>query len=291
MFEPELKNIKGILADEHIRKFAEQNLKNSLHSIGFSENLIKELIFLFDDLNIEPFVKKHEKELEEIHTKRFFQKIVPDYFQKYIVPEIPEAEKVVDVGCGTGVLLRLLSVNTQFKKLIGIDLNPYPEWELFVTERITFKIVEEIKFKSFLAVERPNIIVLTWTLHHMPFEEQKRYLKYIYSNMEKDSVVVVLEDAYSSKMAPETGKDKHEAFMEFNKNDRIKLVSFYDWVANRILARRKLVPMPFSFRALEEWEQLFAQNGFETVNKKYIGFPEQRDINTPQSLLVVKKIF
>lgn len=66
-------------------------------------------------------------------------------------------------------------------------------------------------------------------------------------------------------------------------------MAIYDWVANRILAKREKVPMPFSYRDLEMWVSLTEKIGFTTITKRFIGFPDNRDINTPQSLLIIEK--
>lgn len=287
MSQSELQIIKEILSDKKVRQFTENNLRESLASIGFSELFINSLIEFLNDLSVDEFINKHNEELERIHLKRFFQEIVPDYFTKYVVPEIPASEKVIDIGCGIGVLANLLSQYDKFKKIIGVDLNPYPEWESFESGKIDLKIVKEHEFTDFMAAERPDTAVLTWTLHHMDCDKQERYLKYIHDNLRVNSKIIILEDAYSTELSPETGIQRQNSFMQFDENERHKIMSLYDWIANRILARRKLVPLPFSFRTMEEWGKLFSKNGFENVNQKYIGFPEQRDINTPQSLLVL----
>ncbi len=289
MSQTELQVIGEVLENQKLREFIENNLKESLNSIGFSEIFIKDLMEFFSDLQVDRFIGQYENELERVHSKGFFQKIVPDYFSKYVIPAIPASQKIIDVGCGTGVLANLLSKREDFKKIIGIDLNPYPEWDIFKTDKIEFKIIKENEFIDFMADEKPNTVVLTWTLHHMEYHEQERYLKYIYDNLKTKSEVVILEDAYSAKLRPESGITRHSSFMKFEKGDRQKIMAFYDWVANRILARRKLVNMSFAYRTIEEWEEIFEKTGFKNERQKYIGFPDQRDINTPQSLLIISK--
>ena len=66
-------------------------------------------------------------------------------------------------------------------------------------------------------------------------------------------------------------------------------MGIYDWVANNVLEQRDWVDIPLSYRTLEEWEKLFMASGFKIIKKKYIGFPAKRDINTPQSLIVLMK--
>ena len=77
--------------------------------------------------------------------------------------------------------------------------------------------------------------------------------------------------------------------MEWNPNQRKNIMSVYDWVANRVLAQREKVPIPCAYRTLEEWSNILEKKGFKTVMQKFIGFPNDRDINSPQSLIVAEK--
>lgn len=100
---------------------------------------------------------------------------------------------------------------------------------------------------------------------------------------------MVLEDSYSTELPPENDIGVYDFFMKFNEDDRRKIMGVYDWVANKVLAQRDKVDIPLTYRTLEEWEKLFMDIGFKIIKKKFIGFPEKRDINTPQSLLIVMR--
>ncbi len=282
--------IKSLLNNKSLRDFIFSNLRQSLSSIGFSQNLIDDLVLNLKDLNVVEFGKNHNEELRQVYNVGFFQKIVPTYFSQYVVPATPAVEKIMDVGCGTGILPKLYSENKKFKNILGIDINSYPEWKIFKNSNTDFLVVKEKNFIDFLRKEKPDSIVLTWTLHHMEYDEQERYLDYIYKTLKINSHVVVLEDSYSSILKPESGFKIYTQFMSWGENDRKKIMSVYDWVANRVLAQRNKVPIPFGYRTLEEWEDLFKKIGFTIESKKFIGFPSGRDINTPQGLIILKKI-
>ena len=123
----------------------------------------------------------------------------------------------------------------------------------------------------------------------MEYDEQERYLGYIHENLKIGAKIVVLEDSYSTDLVPENGADKYKGFMEWNPNQRKNIMSVYDWVANRVLAQREKVPIPCAYRTLEEWSNILEKKGFKTVMQKFIGFPNDRDINSPQSLIVAEK--
>lgn len=284
-------DVKEILSsDKALDSFIAQNLRSSLSEIGFSSDFLNELISNLGTLDVKVFGEKWEEELRQKYSVGFFQNLVPKYFSDYVVPVTPSASKIVDVGCGTGILDKLYAEEDRFGKVIGIDINPYPEWEIFRNEKIRFDVVEEDKFTDFLYTEKPDSIVLTWALHHMGYDEQERYLGYICENLKKDAMVVILEDSYSEVFSPENGIDKYEKFMEWNVEQRKKIMSVYDWVANRVLAQREKEPIPCSYRTLEQWNNVLEKSGFKVIKQKFIGFPSNRDINTPQSLIVAQKI-
>lgn len=286
--EEEKALIKEFLSDSKLKDFVVKNLKDSLKSIGYSQKTVEDLIELLDKMDIRSFQEKHSEELHEVHSIGFFQKIVPEYFGKYVVPHIPNVNKILDIGCGTGILAHVLSKSRKFKQIIGIDLNEYPEWEEFADSNTEFKIVKQEDFNRFLIDNKPDAIVMTWTLHHMKYEEQENYLKNIYDLIEKIKIIT-LEDAYSENLSPKSDIGVYDSFMAFDKKERNRIMSVFDWIANRVLERRDKVPIPFGYRTVEDWRKLFEKIGFKVKAEEFIGFPENRDVNTPQSLMVIEK--
>ncbi|MCI0566126.1 class I SAM-dependent methyltransferase [bacterium] len=281
--------IPDLLENKDVHDYIVKNLKSSLSSIGFSKNLISDLTDNLKNLEVKSFDEKYSDELKEIYSIGFFQRLVPQYFSRNVVPEIPPSNEVLDLGCGTGILAKILVEENKFEHITGIDLHSYPEWELFKNPKITFKIVLESEFFDFLSKEKPDTATLTWVLHHMGHDEQERYIGYLYDVLTPDARLVVLEDSYSTELPPENDISVYDSFMKFSEDDRRKIMGVYDWVANKVLAQRDKVDIPLTYRTLEEWGKLFTDKGFTVLKKKFIGFPEKRDINTPQSLLIVKK--
>jgi len=214
---------------------------------------------------------------------------VPPYFEKQVIPYIPKSKTILDLGCGTGILAHLLEKSGKFEQIVGMEIDKYSEWDKFRSEKVSFSVVREDEFNDFLRKINPEVIVLTWVLHHMTFEEQERYLKNIYSLLSKVTLVV-LEDSFSIKIPPEENMGAYNSFNRLNLKEKRHIMSILDWLANRVLGMKDNIPIPFAYRTLEDWEKLFEKIGFEVIKKRYIGFPSNRDINTPQSLIVVRKV-
>jgi SAM-dependent methyltransferase len=282
-------DVQEILKDKKLAAFIIENLLRSLSSIGFSKSLLDGLLNNLGNLAVKEFGEKWQDELRQIYSIGFYQNLVPKYFSDYVVPVTPASSKIIDVGCGTGILAKLYAQEDRFGQVIGIDINSYPEWEMFRSNKIRFEVLKEEGFTGFLKTEKPDSIVLTWTLHHMDYDEQERYIGYIHQHLKSAAKILIMEDSYPTTLAPENGKERYEKFMKWNINQRKKIMSVYDWVANRALNQRAKIPIPCSYRTLEQWSELLEKKGFKTSTQKFIGFPDNRDINTPQSLIVARK--
>ena len=177
------------------------------------------------DLSVKEFQNKFSDELEEVYQKGFFQKIVPAYFKKFVLPKIQKG-KILDIGCGTGILLKELSSAKGFGNLLGIDVAEYAEWKLFRSPNVRFEVVGEVSFPGFIEANRPDSVVLTWTLHHMKYSEQERYMKMIYKKINTGSKIIVLEDSYSDELHPESGVERWRLFMEWPRTIGKKLCRY-----------------------------------------------------------------
>jgi len=288
------------LRDSTIFNYVTQNLKKSLNSIGFSSEFVNYLTGNLLNLEFDKLKERFSRELDHVYSRGFFQKIVPNYFATYVVPEIRASKKVLDIGTGTGILCHLMSQRQDLEQILGVDLLEYPEWKLFGSEKVRFQKVEEgfsvdyssshESFNRTLIVYQPNTVTMTWVIHHMEFEKHDYLFKTLHGLIQKPHRIVILEDAYSQELQPEQGKEIFDDFVRLDNKTRDIVMSVYDWTANRILARRNTVKMPFSYVTLERLGKVVEGAGYTITKKRFIGFPERRDINTPQSVLVVEKI-
>lgn len=256
--------------------------------LGYSEKLKYDFLQNIDSLDLTAFNKQHNEELHHIHIEKFFGELVPVYFTDNVITEIPSTGKVLDIGCGRGTLVNLL-LERGDNEIVGIDIFDSPEWEEIRSKGVRLEVVPENKFLEFIRKEKPGVVSLTWVLHHMKYKEQKKYLTAIFKSLKEDSTLVVLEDSYAETLTPENGKDIYKSFMKWDEEDRYKIMGTLDWTANIVLGQKAQMPVPFSYRTLEGWKELIEEVGFEVTKTRFLGFPDNRDIDTPQSILVAKR--
>lgn len=280
---------RDIFSNEKLLEFTTSTLAESMRNLGFSEDLATDFLGNLKELEVPAFIEKHKEELEDIELNHFFCELVPDYFNNYVVPEVPEKGRVLDLGCGLGTLLSCLIERGTNEEFVGIDIKASPEWESLNAQNIHMEVVLEDQFLPFLEKEQPDIVTITWVLHHMEYEEQKRYLRSLFGALKKGATIVVLEDSYAEELSPEAGRERYEAFMKLSPDERLKVMGALDWIANRVFSMRTTMPVPFAYRTLEDWKDLFEEVGFRVSKTRFLGFPDNRDINTPQSVLVAVK--
>ena len=281
--------VRDVFDKESRKAFIVKNLNVSMLNLGFSEHLIEDFLSNIATLDVEVFIDKYKDELARVQLGHFFDELVPKYFESYIIPEVPTGGKVLDVGCGRGTLVACLTETGRFQEIVGLDIIATPEWQGLSDDVTRFAVVKESDFFDFVQTEKPNHVTMTWVLHHMEYDQQKRYLRALYEVLDEDSTMVILEDAYSEVILPESGFESWEEFKKWNLEDRQKIMGAYDWIANRIFSMRSSMPVPFAYRSVEDWVSLLEDVGFTVIKSRFLGFPENRDVNTVQSVMVVKK--
>jgi ubiquinone/menaquinone biosynthesis C-methylase UbiE len=134
-------------------------------------------------------------------------------------------QSIVDVGCGTGVILRELQKLTGFESAIGCDIENY------LIAGIMFKKMSSKKKLPFKSGQF-DVAMLNDVLHHMPYENQGLILK--------DSLRVANEVVIFELKPTVIGK-------------------LSDYLINKIHNPR--MNIPFTYRTVESWQKLFQKLG------------------------------
>lgn len=155
----------------------------------------------------------------------------------------PEA-KVVDVGCGEGVLANFLSISSPAREIIGIDLNPkkiqIANNAAGTKANIKFLPCDALKFDF----SKIDFVLLSDVLHHLDYDKQRKLLQKIAQN----PLTLIIK--------------------EIDKNDswRFWLSSFYDHI---LYPKEKIC-----FRSRAEWDKLLRDLGFTVkVTREKASFP------------------
>jgi ubiquinone/menaquinone biosynthesis C-methylase UbiE len=134
---------------------------------------------------------------------------------------------VLDIGCGTGIVLLELNKLSKFKKIIGCDIDNY----LFVN--VPFKKMESINKLPFKNKEY-DIAMFNDVLHHTTFKNQEKLLKEAI-RVAKTILIFELKPTVIGKIC--------------------------DYVLNKI--HNPNMNVPYTFRTRTGWEKLFTDQGIK----------------------------
>ena len=151
----------------------------------------------------------------------------------YLVELLPEQGRVLDVGCGTGKISRMLAERNPKLSIEGIDILAQPHAEIPV------KVFDGVKIpfenKTFDAV------VFIDVLHHT------------------DKHVQLSNEAFRVSKGPVIIKD-HICENRFD----FVVLAFMDWVGNRSLG----IPSIHCYYSAAKWQQFFDEIGVTKLEKR-----------------------
>lgn len=285
----EYSDVQEILESEILLQFAQDNFRDSMSSIGFSEDLICEFVENIQELSIDKFIENNQKELQQIELYHYGDTLIPKFLTKYVLPYISRKGTFLDLGCGRGTLISLVKEQNHCQMAVGVDILSSPEWDSIKNDQVKFIVASGTDFINILKDEQPMCVAATMMLHHLEYQAQTKYFKTMHAVLPRGATVLLLEDSYSTKLYPETGLKRHNVFMKLSPQDRLKIMGVYDWFANRVFCMRTNTPVTFAYRTIEEWEETGKQAGFTHLVSRFIGFPEQFDVNTPRAFILLQK--
>jgi len=158
----------------------------------------------------------------------------------------PKNAKVVDLGCGDGLLANYLALSSTKRKIYGIDINK---------DRISRaqKGIKNTKFETgdILKIKKikPDVLVMAHVLHHLPTKnKQLALLKNISNQLKKNKQLIILE---------------------IDKKPALKYLFTYitDAIIVPVLFEKKLFDLNFHYRSSSEWKKILTSLGFDIKTK------------------------
>lgn len=152
---------------------------------------------------------------------------------------IPEEGRIVDIGCGRGMLANYLALTGPARRVTGIDRQE----RRIRTAQATVKGRENIEFRfqdaRDLRPEEFDVIVISDMLHHLTYPEQEKLLGHC-SEVLPPGGVLLLEDV-GRKPA-------------------------WKWMAHYFIDRALNCGRKQYFRKVEEWTELLERLGFSVAS-------------------------
>lgn len=156
--------------------------------------------------------------------------------------KVPKKGKIIDLGCGDGVLTNYLALKEKGRDVLGIELNE---------ERVkeADKGLENAKFVAGDILEedfaKADCILLVHVLHHLDSpDEQIKMLEKIEKKLKKDGELIIVE---------------------IDKKPFLKYV--FTWITDAItvpvLFEGKLFSTNFHYRSAKEWIRILKEFGYK----------------------------
>ncbi len=175
-----------------------------------------------------------------------------------IAGHIPREGKIVDIGCGRGMLANYLALNGPDRRVTGIDkqVRRIEAAQATVGERknIRFRLQDALELER----EEYDVIVLSDMLHHLSYPEQDRLLEHCFRILPEGGLLL-LEDVTTDPR--------------------------WKWLAHFLIDRTLNLGKRQNFRRLADWIAALNQLGFTVEH-----YPAHRGIPLPDFLLKCRKV-
>lgn len=208
--------------------------------------------------------------------RKFSRSLVP-YIKGTVLADVGgEDTKLVDV---------LTTMIPTLKKAYVTDINMSKQMPS--NEKIEF-LWQPLPEKTPLDNGTVDSIILSTMLHHIDPFVRLKLVTHLKEVLRDGGRLILIEDTYPEHPAD---KDIHNAlderFLAFSDPNKKEILSFLDWWGNRLMKNSRDIPLPCTFKSMEEWEDYFAEIGLKLVQKQYLGIPDMHThIMAPKGILI-----
>ncbi|MHC9544728.1 MAG: class I SAM-dependent methyltransferase [Vulcanimicrobiota bacterium] len=173
---------------------------------------------------------------------------------------------VLDVGCGNGLTSYILNQNG---------------YEVCLTDVLDYRDVNAVTL-PFQPMVNPHVIpfpgrhfdtgLVFAVLHHVELSDLPVLLEGLHRMCSR---IIVEEDCFEvpDEMVRTSLQDSMmQEFSALSKEDQLRSLKFIDYFANAIAQGIPQMDMPFNFKSVDEWQQLFLAHGFNIAYTVLKGF-------------------
>lgn len=303
------------------RQYVLHRIDDSLRVLGLHKNCVNAIISILTEFVRQPIspsqlterLQAFENEWRIHLDRRYLREYEATRWQfmsKYVLNVVAgPVNRCLDVGCGRGCVTATLFQQKVAKSVVGIDASNFKkEWNERISESETTgdqaKVTVEFKTVPIGQIEpwlkhagQFDLILLFYVLHHSEEYWASKTLESLKSCLSDQGRIIVLEDSLDvgGVAAASDPLDLTRVWRQWATSaGAYTLTPAYDaqvlldFIAVQLLAGFSDVRMPCHYRTNNGWRDYFHQLGFEVEKEMYIGFPEGRDIDVPQSVFVLK---
>jgi SAM-dependent methyltransferase len=137
-----------------------------------------------------------------------------------------------------------------------------------------------------------DTIILSMVLHHLKSTHQKNLIKNTVSSLRKDGKIILIEDSYPAESKLKDYSKTIDEFLDFNEEEKQKILSFYDWFGNRLMRNRDDTPLFYNYKTMDGWKKIFERFRVKQIKAEFIGNVESENFCffPPKAILIFKKV-
>jgi len=106
---------------------------------------------------------------------------------------LPKSGRIVDVGCGYGLLANLTALRYAERDVYGFDMNARRINIARKSVKNRKNVHFEIKNVKDLRLGSCDAIIMSDFLHHVPYREQENLIKQAYGKLKKKGIMIILD--------------------------------------------------------------------------------------------------
>jgi len=286
------------LSNKNIRKNIEERLKDYWKSIHLPFTWISPILGILsknkdnENLAILKIRKKFPSLIDKnslnysIKLRNFRKKKVRNLSRR--INKFISGKCIADIGGRADDFIeQILKLNKHIEKAYVTDIGAFSERSK--NPKIDF-IVQPSLNKTPFSKESLDTIIASLIFHHMDDNDQGLLIKHLISVLKRKSRLILIEDSYPENKLNGHVSENIKTFLTFSEEDKIKILSFYDWFGNKIMRNRDNIALTFNYKTMEKWKNTFKKGGLDLIYSEFIGENNKNlDLFPPKAIMIFEK--